>query len=125
MRAFCRYAILPCHHGTRDLKFQQRGKAFLPNPPHEGGLTMAIFRAKTEYDVAQEIKEFGAEQKNKQHVKVVDFSYESVALAEMIVDAWTNEGFETELLKKENAVRMLADRGISLKGPRDHGSRLQ
>jgi hypothetical protein len=80
----------------------------------QGGLTMAIFRAKTEYDIAQEIKEFGAEQKNRQQVKVVDFSYESEALAQMIVDAWTKDGFEKELLKKENAVRMLADRGIFL-----------
>jgi hypothetical protein len=75
---------------------------------------MAIFRDKTKYDIDQEIKEFGAEQTNRKKVKVVDFSYESEALAEMIVDAWTKPDFKAELLKKENAVRMLADRGVFL-----------
>lgn len=50
----------------------------------------------------------------KKKVKVADFSYESDALAQMIVDAWTNEDFERRLLDKSNARDLLAERGIFL-----------
>jgi len=48
---------------------------------------------------------------------VADFSYQSDALAQMIVDAWVKEPFEEELLKPENARRLLAERGIFLQKP--------
>ncbi|MFY9600881.1 MAG: hypothetical protein WAR02_11665, partial [Pseudolabrys sp.] len=63
---------------------------------------MAIFRAKTKEDIAQEIVEFGAEQARKK-VKVIDVTYQSEDLARMIVDAWTDETFETRLLDKSQA----------------------
>jgi hypothetical protein len=36
--------------------------------------------------------------------RVVDFSYTSDALAEMIVEAWKDEAYRTKLLNKENAL---------------------
>lgn len=48
---------------------------------------------------------------------VVDFSYTSDSLAQMIVDAWVNEEFRAELLKKENAKSLLAARGFYLENP--------
>ncbi len=75
---------------------------------------MAIFRNKTKEDIQHEIEEFGAEQKEKKKVKVADFSYESEALAQMIVDAWSDDGFRGRLLEKKNAVGLLAERGVFL-----------
>ena len=57
---------------------------------------MAIFRAKTKEDIAQEIVEFGAEQARKK-VKVIDVTYQSEDLARMIVEAWTDEDFFKDL----------------------------
>jgi hypothetical protein len=49
--------------------------------------------------------------------RVVDFSYTSDSLAQMIVDAWVDEEFRNRLLKKENAKSLLAARGFYLENP--------
>jgi hypothetical protein len=49
--------------------------------------------------------------------RVVDFSYTSDSLAQMIVDAWVDEDFRERLLKKENAKSLLAARGFYLENP--------
>jgi hypothetical protein len=49
--------------------------------------------------------------------KVVDFSYTSESLAEMIVKAWTDEEFADDLLEKEKAKGLLAERGFVLENP--------
>ena len=48
---------------------------------------------------------------------VADFSFQSDALAEMIVDAWKNDDFRKLLLKPENAKALLATRGVYLTHP--------
>jgi hypothetical protein len=80
---------------------------------------MAIFRAKTKEDIAQEIMEFGAEQERKK-VKVIDVTYQSEDLARMIVEAWTDEDFFKDLTegswteRSNHAKQALADRDIFL-----------
>ena len=49
--------------------------------------------------------------------KVADFSYESDALAEMIVRAWTEPLFLASILAPAGAKTELAARGFSLKNP--------
>jgi hypothetical protein len=49
--------------------------------------------------------------------RVVDFSYTSDSLAQMIVDAWVDERYATDLLKKANAKKLLAARGFFLENP--------
>ncbi|HET7805272.1 MAG TPA: hypothetical protein VFL53_13595 [Pseudolabrys sp.] len=81
---------------------------------------MGIFRDKTKEDILQEILEFGAEQTEKKKVKVVDFTYQSDDLAEMIVKAWTDEDFYKDLTvgswtdRGNRTKKALADRGIFL-----------
>lgn len=68
----------------------------MPHLFHEGGLTVArgIFSDK--------------EQKSK----IADFSLApSDAIAQMIVDAWTDEGFKKLLLQRGNAKALFAARG--------------
>ncbi|MGV3635804.1 MAG: hypothetical protein ACO1NY_15760 [Pseudorhodoplanes sp.] len=49
---------------------------------------------------------------------VADFSYQNDALAEMIVEAWSNERFKNGLLTdKAFAKTQLAERGIYLQNP--------
>jgi len=57
---------------------------------------------------------------NDPDVKVVDFSYESDILAQLVVDAWANNSIKQTLLDHSNQsdVRdLLASRGIFLKRP--------
>jgi hypothetical protein len=50
--------------------------------------------------------------------RVADFSYQNETLAQMIVYAWTDQTFRTQLLTNPQAAKMaLADRGIYLKAP--------
>jgi hypothetical protein len=49
--------------------------------------------------------------------RVVDFSYTSDSLAQMIVDAWVKDGFEAELTTKSKAKSLLAARGFFLENP--------
>ncbi|MFZ0353217.1 MAG: hypothetical protein WAM12_06050 [Pseudolabrys sp.] len=88
----------------------------MPDPLHEGGLTMALYRNKSDLEIAFEQKELGIE-KPAPKQRVADFSYTSDALAQMIVDAWTDETFETRLLDKSQAKDVLAERGIYLSKP--------
>lgn len=56
-------------------------------------------------------------------LKVADFSYQNDALAQLIVHAWTDGGFQSSLLQREtdgsspNAKAALADCGIYLSNP--------
>lgn len=52
-----------------------------------------------------------------QRVPVADFSYQNDALAQMIVDAWVDQGFRARLLQRDNAQAILAERGIHLRHP--------
>lgn len=82
-------------------------------PLREGGQTVAIFREKAEAAKKFEQDRLGVA--NPQAIeRVADFSYESDALAQMIVDAWTDAGYRDRLLQKKNAVPLLAERGIYL-----------
>lgn len=74
---------------------------------------MAIFRLVL--DEKGERKKDGSGRDEK--APVADFSYQNDALAQMIVDAWVDDGFRTQLLKKENAKTLLAARGIFLQNP--------
>jgi hypothetical protein len=60
--------------------------------------------------------------KEKKEPKV-EFSYpQSEALAQMIVQAWTDEKFRERLLDRKNAKEILAERGFFFAEPRrDHG----
>jgi hypothetical protein len=50
--------------------------------------------------------------------RVADFSYQNESLAQMIVYAWTDQTFRTQLLANpQTAKSALADRGIYLKAP--------
>lgn len=49
--------------------------------------------------------------------RVADFSYSNDALAQMIVDAWVDDGFRNQLLDPATAKKELAKRGIYLKSP--------
>jgi hypothetical protein len=49
--------------------------------------------------------------------KVADFSYESDALAELIVRAWTDSTFKAKILTPAGAKTELAARGFNLKNP--------
>jgi hypothetical protein len=50
--------------------------------------------------------------------RVADFSYQNETLAQMIVYAWTDQTFRTQLLtNSQTAKSALADRGIYLKAP--------
>ena len=75
---------------------------------------MAIYKDNLEIEFAQ--KWLGIEKPNPK-VRVADFSYTSDALAQMIVDAWTDKTFETRLLDKSQAKDVLAERGIYLSKP--------
>lgn len=82
-------------------------------PLHKGGQTVAIYVDKSNEDIEFEQKVLGIAKPDPRQ-RVADFSYESDALAQMIVEAWTNPEFEKKLLKKENAVPLLAERGFFL-----------
>jgi hypothetical protein len=55
--------------------------------------------------------------------RVADFSYQNDSLAQMIVEAWTDQNFQTWLLTRQangtspNAKKELEGRGIYLKNP--------
>jgi hypothetical protein len=56
--------------------------------------------------------------KQNERVPVVDFNYQSDALAEMIIEAWRNDPFRNRLLSDKAFVKSeLADRGIYLQNP--------
>jgi hypothetical protein len=74
---------------------------------------MTIFRLKLD-DKGDPVKDATG---NDVRVPVADFSYQNDALAQMIVDAWVNDGFKDTILKKENAKAVLAERGIFLQNP--------
>ena len=76
----------------------------------KGGLTVAILKKN-----ASEASRRDPDPKGPD--RVVDFTYNSEALARMIVDAWVNKDFRTKLLKKENAKACLAERGLYLENP--------
>jgi hypothetical protein len=80
---------------------------------------MAIFRAKT-----AEALECERQMKRGQgpdpdpDERVVDVSYTpSEPLAQMIVDAWLDEGFRRKLLDRRHAKELLEDRGFYLENP--------
>jgi hypothetical protein len=77
---------------------------------------VAIYRTKSDLEIAFEQKQLGIEKPNPKQ-RVADFSYTSDALAQMIVDAWTDTAFETRLLDKSQAKEVLAERGIYLSKP--------
>lgn len=77
---------------------------------------MAIFRRKTKDELKRERKKLGGK-KPEPEVKVADFSYTSDALAQLIVDAWTDKAFEKRALDKRHAKAVLAERGVYLKRP--------
>ena len=77
---------------------------------------MAIYKNKSDLQIAFEQKELGIAKPDPKQ-RVVDFSYTSDALAQMIVDAWTDKTFETRLLDKSQAKAVLAERGIYLSKP--------
>ena len=57
---------------------------------------------------------------NDPDVKVLDFSYTSEVLAQLVVDAWGNNALKTKLLNhaNQNSVQQeLASRGVFLKHP--------
>ena len=74
---------------------------------------MAIFRLVLDEKGERKKDSSGRDEK----VPVADFSYQNDSLAQMIVDAWVDDGFRTQLLKKENAKALLASRGIFLQNP--------
>jgi hypothetical protein len=82
----------------------------MPDPHHEGGLTVAILKPKASEELRRTPNPQGPD-------VVVDFSYTSDSLAQMIVDAWVDEDFRKKLLKKENAKSLLAARGFYLENP--------
>jgi hypothetical protein len=82
----------------------------MPDLLHEGGLTVAILRKNAPQRLAHEPDPQGKD-------RVVDFSYTSDSLAQMIVDAWVDEDFRNLLLNKENAKSLLAARGYYLENP--------
>ena len=82
-------------------------------PLHKGAKTVAIYREKTADALKFEREQLGCEKPDPKE-RVVDFSYESDELAQMIVDAWTDAGYRDRLLQKKNAVSLLAERGIYL-----------
>jgi hypothetical protein len=64
---------------------------------------MTIYKRKTSVTAADEA--------------VADFSFQSDALAEMIVDAWQNKDFKDLLLNRDHAKALLATRGVYLSHP--------
>lgn len=72
----------------------------MPGLLHEGGLIMAgIFKDKAKTE------------------QVADFSYyPNDSLAQMIIDAWTDKGFEKLLLDRGNAKALFATRGFFWNG---------
>ena len=71
---------------------------------------MAILRKNAPQELANEPNPQGKD-------RVVDFSYTSDALAEMIVEAWTKPEYRSRLLNKANAKELLAQRGFYLENP--------
>jgi hypothetical protein len=88
----------------------------LGRTPHEGGLTVAIFREKSIDALKLERELYGGKEPEKVE-RVADFSYTSDSLAQMIVDAWTDDVFKKRLLNRDNARDLLAERGIYLSKP--------
>lgn len=91
----------------------------MPDLPHEGGQTVGIYKKDADQVSLKNLppcEEPGpGNSLNKD--RVVDFSYTSDALAEMIVEAWTDEAYRTKLLNKEDAKELLAQRGFYLENP--------
>jgi hypothetical protein len=77
---------------------------------YEGALTVAILKRNAPEELARQPDPQGPD-------RVADFSYTSDSLAQMIVDAWVDEDFKEQLLKKENAKSLLAERGFYLENP--------
>lgn len=82
----------------------------MPDPLFEGGLTVAILKKNAPEALARDPNPQGQD-------RVVDFTYTSEPLAQMIVDAWVNKEFKEKLLKKENAKALLEKRGFYLDNP--------
>jgi hypothetical protein len=82
----------------------------VPDPLPEGGLTVAILKPYASDELCRTPNPQGGD-------VVVDFSYTSDALAQMIVDAWVDKKFRRKLLKKENAKPLLEERGFYLANP--------
>jgi hypothetical protein len=78
---------------------------------------VAIFRRKTKDELKRERKKLGGKKKPETTTPVADFSYTSDALAQLIVDAWTDKAFEKRALDKRQAKAVLAERGVYLKRP--------
>jgi hypothetical protein len=88
----------------------------VPDLLHLGGLTMAIYRKKTDAAIKLERALFASKEPDPNE-RVADFSYQNESLAQMIVYAWTDEAFKAKLLDKRNAKALLAERGIYLSNP--------
>lgn len=82
---------------------------------------MAIFREKTKEAIANELKFLAkspsAAPEQEAPERVADFSYTSDSLAQMIVDAWVDQNFKAKLLDRNNAKRLLEQRGFYLENP--------
>ena len=73
----------------------------MPDLLHEGALTMAIFRKKTDKEIEQEKKLLGNTTPNPDlFLPVPDFTYSSDCLAQMIVDAWADPNYQQTLLQR-------------------------
>jgi hypothetical protein len=89
----------------------------VPDPLHEGGLTVAIYKRKSAELIERE-RQTGCGEPDKKTERVADFAFQpSDSLAQMIVDAWVDKGFRDELLNPKNAKKLLAERGIYLEQP--------
>jgi hypothetical protein len=74
----------------------------MPDLLHEGALTMAIFRKKTDKEIEQEKKLLGNTTPNPDlFLAVPDFTYSSDCLAQMIVDAWADPNYQNALLQRD------------------------
>ena len=88
----------------------------MPDLPHEGGQTVGIYRKNTDEEWLKTLAPCQEPEPGNKD-RVVDFSYTSDALAQMIVDAWVDKKFRRKLLKKENAKPLLEERGFYLANP--------
>ena len=84
---------------------------------------MAIFRKKSQETIDCETA-CGMPTAKSTHERVADFSYQNDSLAELVVKAWTDNGFRDFLLTRKeddgtspNAKKELAERGIYLEDP--------
>jgi hypothetical protein len=90
----------------------------MPDPLHLGRLIVSILRGKAKAVIDEELRNLlPGQPPPPQDEKVVDFSYTSDVLAEMIVTAWTNPNFRAELLDPNHTKALLEARGFYLQNP--------